>query len=80
MIVVIKGVCKKVTQGHEPESQKLVVSKKNDLDRDGKANFLDPTQDIMYIFEGPDSYKSKRKQKLEARDVYIVESATPKFL
>jgi hypothetical protein len=31
--------------------------------------FLEPMQDIMYIIDGPNT--SNRKQKLEARDVYV---------
>lgn len=34
-------------------------------------------QDIMYIISGLDSYESKRKQKLEAQDVFTVSLPCP---
>jgi hypothetical protein len=34
-------------------------------------------QDIMYIIGGLDSYESKRKQKLEAQDVFAVSLPCP---
>lgn len=39
-----------------------------------------PNQDIMYIIRGPKSYESKRKQKLETREVFALELATAGFL
>lgn len=34
----------------------------------------------MYTIDDLDTYKSKRKEKLEARDVYTMQLSTPKFL
>lgn len=47
---------------------------------DDKSKFLEPTQDIMYIIGGLESYESKRKYKLEARYGYAVMLATLEFL
>jgi hypothetical protein len=35
---------------------------------------------MMYTIDDLDTYKSKRKEKLEARDVYTMQLSTPKFL
>jgi hypothetical protein len=43
-------------------------------------NSHDQIKDNMYIIDGPDSYESKRKQKLANQDVFVVEPITAKFL
>lgn len=70
----------KLMKEHEPKDQKLETSKKNDLDDDDRAKLLESMQDMMYTIDDLDTYKSKRKEKLEARDVYTMQLSTPKFL
>lgn len=70
----------KLMKEHEPKDQKLETSKKNDLDDDDRAKLLESMQDMMYTIDDLDTYKSKRKEKLEATDVYTMQSSTPKFL
>jgi hypothetical protein len=62
----IRGFTQKLLKESETEAQKLETSKKMTQMMD---KFLEPMQDIMYIIDGPNT--SNRKQKLEARDVYV---------
>ena len=61
-------------------SQRNPSWEKNDSNKDDKVKFLEPSQDLMYIFRGPNSYESKRKQKLMERGVFTMESTTLEFL
>jgi hypothetical protein len=47
---------------------------------DPKGDFLEAHKEVNYIFGGPDSYEPRRKEKLTAREVLAVSSATPKYL
>lgn len=76
----LKAFAEKVLKLLELESHKPKTSKKNDLDKGDKADFPQSTHDIMYIFGGPDSYESKRKQKLMTREVFPIEPTNPEFL
>jgi hypothetical protein len=44
-----------------------------------KSDFPDASKEVNYIFDGPDSYESKRKYKLTAREVMTVGPATPEY-
>jgi hypothetical protein len=57
----------------EASKSKSKASKKCDSVEAIARKFQWPDQDIMYIIKGPKSYESKRKQKLEARDVFTLE-------
>jgi hypothetical protein len=37
-------------------------------------------KETNYIYGGPDSYESRRKQKLIARKIMVVSPATPEYL
>jgi hypothetical protein len=43
-----------------------------------KGNFPKAHKEVNYIFCGPDSYKTRRKQKLTPREVMAVNLATKK--
>jgi hypothetical protein len=45
-----------------------------------KGDFPEAHKEVNYIFGGPDSYESKRKQKLTAREVMAVEPAALQYL
>lgn len=60
-----------------PESSK--TTQKDDSNDDASDKFLEIMQDIKYI-GGPDSCESKRKQKLEERDICTMEPVIPEFL
>jgi hypothetical protein len=45
-----------------------------------KGNFLEAHKKVNYIYGGPESYESRRKQKLTAREVMAVLPATPEYL
>jgi hypothetical protein len=45
-----------------------------------KGNFPEAHKEVNYIYGGPDSYESRRKQKLTAREVMAVSPATPEYL
>jgi hypothetical protein len=47
---------------------------------DPKGNFPEAHKEVNYIFGGPDSYEPKRKQKLTAQEVMVVEPTTPEYL
>lgn len=47
------------------------TDKKDDSDKEVGGKFSQPNQDIMFIIDDPDSYESKRKQKLEALKVHL---------
>jgi hypothetical protein len=58
----------------------LKSTKKFDQDKKPKhpkGDFPEAHMVVNYIYGGPDSYESKRKQKLIARDVMVVSPATP---
>lgn len=52
----------------------------DDSDDDVGGMFPKPMQDINFIIDGPDSYESKGKQKLKARDMFVMDPATLEFL
>jgi hypothetical protein len=45
-----------------------------------KGDFPEAHKQVNYIYSGPDSYESRRKQKLIAREVMAVSLATPEYL
>jgi hypothetical protein len=45
-----------------------------------KGDFPEAHKEVNYIYGGPDSYESRRKQKFTAWEVMAVSSATPKYL
>jgi hypothetical protein len=45
-----------------------------------KGNIPKAHKEVNYIYCGPDSYESRRKQKLTAREVMEVSPATPSTL
>jgi hypothetical protein len=45
-----------------------------------KGHFPEAHKEVNYIYGSPDSYESRRKQKLTAREVMAVSSATPEYL
>jgi hypothetical protein len=57
---------KKANQEKKPEDQ-------ND-------DFPEAHKDVNYIYGGPDSYESRRRQKLTAWEVMAVSPATPEYL
>jgi hypothetical protein len=44
------------------------------------GNFLKPHKEVTYIYGGPESYESRRKQKLTTWEVIAVSPTTPKYL
>jgi hypothetical protein len=44
---------------------------------DPKGDFPKAHKEVNYMFGGPDSYESMRKQKLTASEVMVVSPATP---
>jgi hypothetical protein len=44
------------------------------------GDFPDAHTEVKYIYGGPDSYESRRKQKLTSREVMAVSPATPMYL
>jgi hypothetical protein len=44
------------------------------------GNFPEAHKVVCYVYGGPDSYESRRKQKLTAREVMEVGPATPEYL
>jgi hypothetical protein len=44
-----------------------------------KGNIPKAHKEVNYIYCGPDSYESRRKQKLTAREVMEVSPATPEY-
>jgi hypothetical protein len=47
---------------------------------ESKDNFPEAHKEVNYIYGGPDSYESRRKQKLTAQEVMAVSPATPMYL
>jgi hypothetical protein len=47
---------------------------------DPKGDFPKTRKEVNYIYDGSDSYESKRKQKLTAWDFMAVGPATPEYL
>jgi hypothetical protein len=45
-----------------------------------KGDFLESHKEVNYIYGGPDSYESRRKQKLIIQEVMAVSHATPEYL
>jgi hypothetical protein len=59
------------------------MAKKADRERkleDPEGDFSGTHKDVNYIYSGPDSYESKRKQKLITREVLAVSPTTPMYL
>jgi hypothetical protein len=48
--------------------------------KEPKEDFLEAHKKVNYIYGGPDSYESRRKQKLTAREVMPVSPATLEYL
>ncbi|GJN23894.1 hypothetical protein PR202_gb11586 [Eleusine coracana subsp. coracana] len=53
---------------------------KDDGYMDDSGEFQEPRKEVNFIFGGPDAYVSKRKQKLELREINSVEPAAPQFM
>jgi hypothetical protein len=47
---------------------------------DPNCDFHEAHKEVNYIYGGLDSYESRRKQKLTAREVMVVSPATPEYL
>jgi hypothetical protein len=61
----------------------LKMAKKADQEKkpeDPKGDFLEAHKAVNYIYGGPDSYESKRKQKLITWEVMMISAATPEYL
>jgi hypothetical protein len=61
----------------------LKTTKKADQEKmlkDPKGDFPKAHKEVNYIYCGSDSYESRRKQKLIAREVIVVSPATPEYL
>jgi hypothetical protein len=61
----------------------LKLAKKAEQEKkieDLKCDFSKARKEVNYIFGGPNSYESKTKQKLTAREVMTVGPATPEYL
>jgi hypothetical protein len=58
-------------------AKKANQEKKSD---DPKGDFPEAHDEVNYIYGGPDSYESSRKQKLIIRVVMAVSPATPEYL
>jgi hypothetical protein len=59
------------------------MAKKADKEKkpeEPKSHFPEAYKEVNYIYGGPDSYESGRKQKLTAREVMAVSPATPEYL
>jgi hypothetical protein len=59
------------------------VAKKADQEKkpeDTKDDVPEAHKEVNYIYGGPDSYESRRKQKLTAWEVLVVSLATPEHL
>lgn len=80
IVVISWFLVEKLFKQSSPKTKKPKTNKKNILDGESGAKFLDPKYSIMYILGGPDSCESKRKQKLHARDVYAKEPTIIEFL
>jgi hypothetical protein len=61
----LQGFADKVLKSAKKDEQE---KKAEDL----KGDFLKAHKEINYIFSGPDSYESKRKEKLTTREVMPV--------
>jgi hypothetical protein len=48
--------------------------------KETKGDFLKAHKEVNYIYGGPDSYGSRRKQKPTAREVLAVSPTTPEYL
>jgi hypothetical protein len=61
----------------------LKTTKKVDQEKkpkEAKGDFPKAHKEVNYIYDGPDSYESRRRQKLTAREVMAVSPATPEYL
>jgi hypothetical protein len=59
------------------------MAKKADQEKkpeEPKGDFPEAHKKVNYIYGGPDSYESRRKQKLTAWEVMVVSPTTPKHL
>lgn len=66
---------KKPTDGEAGTS----TQKKDDIDP-GPPGFHDHRKELNHIFEGPQAYESKRKQKLTDREINTIQPETPQYL
>jgi hypothetical protein len=68
-------------QGFADEVLRLAMKAKQDKKpKDPKGDFPEAHKEVNYINSGPNSYESRRKQKLTAREVMVVGSAAPEYL
>jgi hypothetical protein len=59
------------------------MAKKADQEKkpeEPKDDFPEAHKKVNYIYDGPDSYELRRKQKLTAWEVMVVSPTTPKYL
>jgi hypothetical protein len=45
-----------------------------------KGDFLEAHKEVNYIYGDPNSYESRRRQKLIAHEVMVVSPTTPEYL
>jgi hypothetical protein len=68
-------------QGFVDEVLKLArMAEQEKKSEDLKSDFPKAHKEVNHIFGGPDSYESKRKQKLMAQEVMAVGPATPEYV
>jgi hypothetical protein len=48
--------------------------------KDPNGDFLEAHKEVNYIYGGPNSFESRRKQKLNVQEVMVVGLATPEYL
>jgi hypothetical protein len=61
----------------------LKTSKKADQEKkpeEPKGDFPEAHNEVSYIYGGPDSYESSRKQKLIAREIMAISPTAPEYL
>jgi hypothetical protein len=61
----------------------LKIAKKTDREKkpdEPKGDFPKAHNEVNYIYGGPNSYESRRKQKLTAREVMAISPTTPEYL
>jgi hypothetical protein len=59
------------------------MAKKADQEKkpeESKGDFLEAHKEVNYIYGGPDSYESRRKQKLTGSEDMAVSPTTPEYL
>jgi hypothetical protein len=73
-------VCHDEALLHSIPAKEDVGKKPKDNKGDGKGGGFPIINNCFMIFGGPTTYDTKRRRKLECREVYAVEPATPAYL